>query len=159
MVLTKGASYALFVSSPGYLYKSLNFNLTEGKPDPVKIDISLQPVQTGSAVVLKNIFFDYDRYTLRPESFPELDETFKFLNENPRLHIEIGGHTDNTGQDEKNKQLSLNRAKAVADYLIQKGIDPVRLSVKGYGAALPVASNDTDAGRQTNRRIEFRIVK
>ena len=62
-------------------------------------------------------------------------------------------------EDEKNKQLSLNRAKAVADYLIQKGIDPVRLSVKGYGAAIPIASNDTDAGRQTNRRIEFRIVK
>jgi OOP family OmpA-OmpF porin len=159
MVLTRGAAYGLFVSCPGYLYKSLNFNLIEGKLEPVKIDIQLQPVQTGSAIVLRNIFFDSDRYALRPESFPELDETFLFLKSNPSVHIEISGHTDNIGQPDKNLQLSMNRAHAVVDYLIQKGIDSRRLSTKGYGASMPIAQNDTEAGRQTNRRIEFRIVK
>ena len=104
---------------------------------------------------LNNIYFETDKYDLLPTSFKTLDEVYGFLNKNQSLEISIIGHTDNRGELEHNQQLSTNRAKAVMNYLVNKGIDPSRLKFSGKGASSPIASNLTEDGRQENRRVEF----
>ncbi|MCD4682013.1 MAG: OmpA family protein, partial [Bacteroidales bacterium] len=103
-------------------------------------------------------FFDFDKATLRSESANELDRLVKMLIDVPTMKIEISGHTDNVGSDNYNKQLSEDRAKAVVDYLIEKGIDQDRLTYAGYGETQPIADNDTEEGRQVNRRTEFKVL-
>lgn len=107
---------------------------------------------------LKNVFFDTGKSTLRKESFASLDELAEIMKLKPRLIIEIAGHTDNVGSPESNLILSNDRANAVRDYLIRHGIDEKRVMAKGYGETQPVASNDTENGRQENRRTEVRII-
>ena len=104
------------------------------------------------------IYFDFDKTTLKSESFVELNKVVQFLNDNPTLQIEISGHTDNKGSDRYNENLSQGRAEAVVEYLIQEGIESWRLSAKGYGESKPVATNDTDEGRAENRRVEFTVL-
>lgn len=158
MVLTQGSEYALYVNKTGYLFKSLNFNYSEGDHfDPVVIDIPLDRAVKGGGSVLKNIFFDVDKYELKEKSTTELQKIVRFLTENPQINIEIGGHTDNTGNADHNQQLSEKRAQAVYNYIISKGIGHKRLSVRGFGSLKPVAANETESGRQLNRRIEFII--
>ena len=160
MVLTQGAEYALYINKRGYLFKSYNFNYSEVKDfEPIIIDIDLERIAAGSMAVLNNIFFDLDKYDLKPKSLPELQKIARFMQENPQMKVEVSGHTDNIGQPAYNKQLSEKRALSVYNYLIQKGIDKNRLVPIGYGQAKPLADNATEAGRQQNRRIEFRIVK
>ena len=158
IVLNKGADYGLFVSAPGYLFHSLNFSHTGAASRPVVIDISLDPVKAGAAVVLNNIFFDYDSYALKSGSFPELDKAVRFLRDNATLKIEISGHTDNIGVEARNKTLSLNRANAVATYFKDNGIAGSRLTITGSGSSRPVAPNDTEENRSKNRRIEFVVL-
>ena len=104
-----------------------------------------------------NIFFDFDQSSLREESFTELERLYELLINNINLIIEISGHTDNKGSRSYNKRLSLNRAKSVVNYLIEKGIDKKRLNYKGFGFDKPIADNKTEEGRQMNRRTEFKI--
>ena len=125
---------------------------------PYLKDIALQPTDVGTVVTLKNVFFDFDKADLKPESFVELDKLADYLKTNS-IRIEIGGHTDNQGTDEYNDRLSENRAKSVYDYLVSKGIPADRLQYKGYGRRVPVADNTTEEGRAANRRTEFKIVK
>lgn len=159
MVLTQGSEYGLYVNKVGYLFKSLNFNYAEMKDfEPLVIDIQLDRAKKGQGAVLQNIFFDVDRYELKEKSFTELEKVARFLDENPQIRIEIGGHTDNSGNPAYNQQLSEKRANAVYNYLISKGVSPKRLSAKGFGSSKPVASNETEDGRQQNRRIEFTIL-
>jgi OmpA-OmpF porin, OOP family len=159
IVLTQGSEYGLYVNKKGYLFKSLNFNyVKEEVLEPVDIDIRLDRAKKGEGAILKNIFFDVDRYELKEKSFTELEKIVRFLSENPQISIEIGGHTDNTGNLAYNQQLSEKRANAVYNYLISKGINPKRLSARGFGSVKPVAPNETEAGRQQNRRIEFTIL-
>ncbi|MFM7195111.1 MAG: OmpA family protein, partial [Bacteroidota bacterium] len=158
IVLNKGADYGLFVSAPRYLFQSLNFSHTGAASRPVVIDIALEPVQAGAAVVLKNIFFDYDSYALKAESYPELDKAVRFMRDNPTLRIEISGHTDNTGAEARNRTLSLNRANAVVAYFMDKGVAKSRLTVTGSGSSRPIAPNDTEENRARNRRIEFVVL-
>lgn len=158
MVLTRGMNYGLFVTANGYLFKSLNFNFTEEDPEQLTIDLSLSPASSGSSMVLRNIFFDYDSFALKQESFAELDKVLKFLSENPSVQIEISGHTDISGTESRNKTLSLNRAKSVADHLVRQGIKQSRIQVSGYGSGKPIERNDTESGRSANRRIEFRVI-
>jgi len=127
------------------------------KPDSL-IDRINVGERVGDRFVLKNIYFDYDKATLRPESKPELDKLLALLKKIPSLKVEISGHTDNKGSEEYNLKLSEDRAKAVVDYLVAAGIDPTRLTYKGYGFSQPIASNETDEGRQLNRRVEFKII-
>lgn len=159
--LPVGRNYALNVSCPGYLFHSENFPLQElkVKTDPFVKDIPMKKVAPGNIMVLNNIFFRTDHYTLEPESYPELDKLAGFLAENPGLHVEISGHTDNVGSDDYNLQLSGKRAGSVYDYLVGKGIDVGRMAYKGYGESLPVASNDDEAGRAKNRRTEMKILE
>lgn len=159
MVLTQGSEYALYINKKGYLFKSLNFNYSEVEHfEPVVIDIPLDRAVKGGGSVLKNLFFDVDKYELKEKSSTELGKIVRFLIENPQISIEIGGHTDNTGNAAYNQQLSEKRAKSVYNYIISNGISPKRLAVKGFGSIMPVASNETDSGRQLNRRIEFTIL-
>jgi outer membrane protein OmpA-like peptidoglycan-associated protein len=109
-------------------------------------------------VVLNNLFFDIDKYELKQQSLTELNEIVKFLQWNPSVKIEISGHTDNSGTESYNQQLSLKRAASVGEYLKKQGIDPVRLTQKGYGAQRPIKPNNSDENRQLNRRIEFKIL-
>lgn len=160
MVLTQGADYALYVSEPGYLFKSLNFNYeVQENLVPVSLDVLLDPVKAGASAVLNNIFFDLNKYDLKEKSVTELDKVTKFLTENPGLRIEISGHTDNQGTAAYNVQLSLKRAQSVVAYLTSHGIDGSRLTQKGYGAEKPLVPNDTEENRQINRRIEFRLIR
>jgi outer membrane protein OmpA-like peptidoglycan-associated protein len=117
----------------------------------------LEPIEVGNKVILKNIFFDTNKYNLKPESRSELQKMLEFLALNPTIHIEISGHTDNVGNDELNQTLSENRAKSVYDYLLSGKVDPARMVFKGYGKTQPIAPNDTDDNRAKNRRTEFKI--
>jgi outer membrane protein OmpA-like peptidoglycan-associated protein len=107
---------------------------------------------------LKNIFFETSKATLKPESYAELENVLKFLQDNATVRLEISGHTDNVGSRSLNQKLSENRAKAVVDYLVGKGIDKSRLEAKGYADTQPVTGNDTPEGRAQNRRVEFKVL-
>jgi outer membrane protein OmpA-like peptidoglycan-associated protein/Tol biopolymer transport system component len=152
-------NYAFNTSKPGYLFYSENFSLTENKEyKPIVINIPLTPITKDSIVILKNVFFDTDKFTLRPESKIELNKLIDFLKLNATLKVEVGGHTDNVGDKKRNMTLSDNRAKAVLDYLVTNGVPKERLTAKGYGDTKPMVKNDSDENRQTNRRTEFKIM-
>ena len=160
MSLPVDKQYALNVSCKGYLFYSVNFNVKgeNDKYNPVKLDVPMNPVAIGEKVVLRNIFFDTDKYDLLPDSKAELGKLVIFLQKNPALKIEIGGHTDNEGSDAHNITLSQNRAKAVYDYLVLNGIEASRLTYKGYGESTPIDSNQTHDGRAKNRRTELKVI-
>ena len=113
----------------------------------------------GETITLKNIFFETNKSELLPQSFSELDKLVEFLQGDQSTTIEINGHTDNVGNENKNKVLSEARAKAVSDYLILKGIEEERVKYKGYGSEKPMTANVTEEDRQQNRRVEFIINK
>ena len=160
MVLTQGSEYGLFVSKKDYVFQSLNFNYeSEINIEPVVVNVFLDRVTVGAISVLKNIFFEFDKYDLQDKSKTELEKMVRFLTENPLIKIEIGGHTDNDGSPAYNLKLSQNRAQSVASYLVQYGIDIKRISQKGYGADRPIQPNDSEENKQANRRIEFKILR
>ena len=128
------------------------------KLNPYLKNIPLRRPEIGETFVLRNVFFDFDKSILKNESHIELDKLVAYLSSNQNLKIEIGGHTDNQGNDDYNMNLSLQRAKSVYNYLISKGISADRMSYKGYGETKPIATNDTEEGRQLNRRTEFKVV-
>jgi outer membrane protein OmpA-like peptidoglycan-associated protein len=155
-----GNDYAFNVNRKGYLFYSENFMLSNTSSDSVfQMDIPLQPIEANASIILKNIFFEVNKYELKPASQIELDDVVKLLKENPLLSIQINGYTDNVGKPADNLLLSENRAKSVVNYLKSKDIDPKRLSFKGYGDAQPVSPNTTDAGRAQNRRTELKVLK
>ncbi|MGE3824631.1 MAG: OmpA family protein, partial [Bacteroidia bacterium] len=153
-------NYALNVSKEGYLFYSENFSLKDIKDitKPYQLNVGLQPVKTGEKVILKNIFFETNSFQLKEESTAELQKLLGLLQKNKNLKIEIGGHTDNVGDDKSNQLLSENRAKSVYEYLTTNGIPAERLSYKGFGETAPLATNDTEEGRAENRRTEFTVL-
>jgi len=158
--LPAGKNYGVAVKKTGYLFHSENFNIPENASfKEVNKDIILKKIAVGAEVVLNNIFFDFNKATLRPESKTELQNVIEFLQQNPNISLEISGHTDNVGSYEYNLNLSEKRAQAVVDYLIQQGIPSNRLVYKGYSYTKPIADNSTVEGRQLNRRVEFKIIK
>ena len=157
--LPSGKNYGIAVKKDGYLFHSENFDLKNSEVfEEVEINVALKQIDIGQSIVLKNIFFDFDKATIRIESAGELDRLIKLLTENPTLKIELGSHTDSKGSDDYNQKLSQSRSQSVVTYLIGKGIATDRLVAKGYGETVAVATNDTDAGRQENRRTEFKIL-
>lgn len=151
--------FALNVSCPGYLFHSEHIALDySSRNTPVNKHIALQPIQHGIHIVLENIFYETNKFNLDRSSTGELERLFLFMAQNPQIRVEISGHTDNVGTAQYNKTLSENRAKAVADYLIGKGIAPERIEAKGYGFEKPVADNQSEEGRARNRRTELKIL-
>gem|GEM_PF-248288 len=158
ITLPKGRKYGFRAEADGYLSVNDNIDASElSRYKEIERNLYLVPIQVGETIKLNNIFFDSGKFQLKDESFPELQRVVSFLNQNPGITIQISGHTDNVNTDEYNLKLSENRAKAVYTYLLQNNILASRVTFKGFGESNPVASNDTEEGRQLNRRVEFTI--
>jgi outer membrane protein OmpA-like peptidoglycan-associated protein len=161
VTLTSNHNYLVNVSKPGFLFYSDNFSLKDKVADynkPYQLQIPLQPIDTG-IIELKNIFFDVNKADLKAESKAELQKIIAFLKANPTLKVEFSGHTDNSGDKVFNKTLSNNRAKAIYDYVIEKGpIPAANLSYKGYGDTKPKAPNDSPENKAKNRRTELKVL-
>jgi flagellar motor protein MotB len=158
--IPSGKDYALNIKCRGYLFFSEHFTMTGGTyREPYLKDIPLKRIQPGEKVILKNVFFDFASAKLLDESKAELGQLAQFMRDNPDIKIRITGHTDNIGKQAYNLDLSQDRARAVANYLLNEGITMSRVSYKGMGASEPVAGNDTEDGRAQNRRTELLIVK
>ncbi|MHC1708065.1 MAG: OmpA family protein [Bacteroidales bacterium] len=161
--LPAGFNYGIAVKAKDYLFHSENFNLPEtSQYQMVEKEIRLKGACLGCKIILKNIFFDTGKFTLRPESTNELTRLSDLIRDiarvKPGIRIEISGHTDNVGSESSNQLLSENRARAVVKYLVDHGTGQEKLVFKGYGSSQPVATNNTADGRQENRRTEFKIV-
>ncbi len=154
-----GHSYAVHIQHKGYLLASKQYALDrpEFANEAFESEIRLQPIEKGSTGLLNNIFFAVNSFELLPTSHADLAAFVDFLRVNPGASIEIGGHTDNSGNPQANQLLSENRAKAVRNYLIAQGVASHRLTVKGYGQSLPIAANDSEAGKQLNRRTALTV--
>ncbi|AHM61298.1 ompa/motb domain protein [Flammeovirgaceae bacterium 311] len=158
IILPYGERYGYLAEAPNYVSISANINLVEEQEfKEITQDLYLMPIEVGARVTINNIFFDFDKATLRPESYPELNRLLELLNEYPEMKIRIEGHTDSMGSNEYNERLSQRRADAVARFLRVNGINTDRLVVEGKGETTPVATNETEEGRQLNRRVEFEI--
>lgn len=162
IVLPKGVKYGVRAVAKDFIAEAQSIDLTNMKGGFQEVNgtnLTLVPIEINAVGVLNNLFFDTGKAALRPESNAELDRMVLTFNENPGLVMEIGGHTDNVGTDAANLKLSQERADSVREYFIGKGIEPDRVQSKGYGEAKPKATNDTEEGRQINRRVEFKILK
>lgn len=152
----KGASIQMKykVLSETFEYESFNVPTMNGM---FELDYLMQ-YKLPAMITLSDLFYDSGKASIRQESYSKLDELAQNLLDYPNLKIEIIGHTDNVGSDEANLLLSKNRAKSVVDYLTTKGVPTSRLSHNGYGESRPIADNDSETGRQINRRTEIRIL-
>jgi outer membrane protein OmpA-like peptidoglycan-associated protein len=127
--------------------------------DDITLQFALDPILKGRTFVIKNLFFASNQTQILPQSEPSLRELYEFLSENPGVKIRITGHTDWIGSDEANQKLSEGRAESVKNSMVERGIDPARIETEGKGESQPVDTNETDAGRQNNRRVEFTILE
>jgi len=157
-------SYSIKTTHEGYLTGSASFAVAEkDENDTMRVDIYMKKIPKG-AVRIQNIYYDFDKATLRDSSKFGLDSLYQILTENPEIVVEISSHTDSKGNDAYNMKLSQARAQSVVDYLIGKGIPKERMVAKGYGETKPIAPNtlpngkDNPEGRQLNRRTEFRVI-
>jgi OOP family OmpA-OmpF porin len=151
--------YMISASAEGYMNATDSVSIKNSELSPFTKDLFLQRIEVGVTVVLKNIYFDFDKTTLKKESSTELNKVVNFLKQNSTVEIEISGHTDSKGSDDYNLSLSQGRSQSVVDYLIKQGIESYRLTAKGYGENKPIDTNDTDEGRANNRRVEFTVLK
>ncbi len=119
------------------------------------VNIKFEPARV---IVLENVEYEFNKANIKPVSFNTLNDLFEVMNLKPNLTIEIGGHTDNIGNDKSNQILSLKRAEAIKQYLVKKGINAKRIQTKGYAASVPIDDNSTDSGRQKNRRTEVTVI-
>jgi outer membrane protein OmpA-like peptidoglycan-associated protein len=160
VLLPAGKNYGIAVEAPGYVFYSKNIDIPFlDHYKEIGDEICMEGLKKGTVMVLRNVFFDVDKATLRKESEAELERVYEILSSNPSIKMLISGHTDSDGNDDYNLKLSENRAHAVKDYLINKGIASERLTYKGYGETKPVAPNDTPENKQLNRRTEIEIVE
>lgn len=157
--LKSGGEYELIVEAQGYLPHESKMEIKQDADNEVTIE--LHKIKKGEKVVLNNIYFQPNKYTLDPRSYEELERVYNFLKMYPTVRIRIEGHTDGgvKGTDPSYLQkLSQDRANEVMNYLISKGIDKKRLEAIGYGSSKPVADNNTEEGRKKNRRTEFEVI-
>jgi outer membrane protein OmpA-like peptidoglycan-associated protein len=160
IILPAGAKYGFLAQAAGYMSENQNIDLTEIKEyKEISQDLLLVPIRVGESVVLNNIFFSPSDADLKSDSKPELERVLKFMQENPTMKVEIGGHTNNACSEEYCMTLSTARAKAVYDYLIAKGANKAAIRYKGYGGSKPRWSNDNPEGLRKNRRVEFTILE
>jgi outer membrane protein OmpA-like peptidoglycan-associated protein len=160
IALTAGEKYGFRGIAPGFIPISENIDLTAlTEYQEINRDLSMVPMEIGQIVRLNNIFFEFNQAILMKETYPELERLVRMMKDYPTMQIEIHGHTDSKGTDQYNLNLSLRRAKTVHDYLLSKSIDKSRISYKGFGESKPITTNETDDGRQLNRRVEFLIIQ
>ncbi len=159
MLLPTHGLSSINVLAKGYMFYGEDIRMdTVVSKTMIEKKIELEPIRIGSKLILKNIYFNSGKWDLLASSYAELERLIAFLELNPRLTIEVSGHTDNTGNKSQKQELSLLRANAIKDYLLERGIAKYRLKVKGFGMYRPIASNATEDGRRKNRRVEFEIV-
>ncbi len=161
LIIPHGGNYGVATEIEGYLFNSINFNVPKfAEYQEMDTHIIMVKAEIGSKVVLKNIFFDIGKADLKSESIAEIENIKELLIVNPKLKVQINGHTDNSGNVVTNKQLSLKRSQSVVNFLIKNGISASRLSAKGFGSERPIVSNDDeDQGRAINRRTEIEIIE
>lgn len=160
LVLRYGKNYGIVAKADGFIPVSVNIDLRkEDEYDEKRIDLEMVPIEKGLTIRLNNIFFNTGKWELKEESTPELERLVEFMKQNKQVRIEISGHTDDVGQDADNLNLSENRAKAVYAYLIGRGVASSRLFSKGFGEGRPLIENSSEANRQLNRRVEFKILE
>ncbi len=160
VILPAGKNYGITVEAPGYVFYSKNIDIPFlDHYKEIDDEICMEGLKKGTVFVLRNVFFDVDKATLRKESEAELERVHEILTSNPSIKMLISGHTDSDGNDDYNLKLSENRAHAVKDYLISKGVSAERLFYKGYGESKPIAPNDSPDNKQMNRRTEIEIVE
>jgi OmpA-OmpF porin, OOP family len=164
--LPAGHLYGVRAEADGKMSESQNLDLRNIKSDQVidHKDFDLAPIEVATVkenmtIVLNNVFFDFDKATLKAESNSELNRIVDQMKEKSGMQIEISGHTDAVGAEKYNLGLSERRARSVSNYLIEKGVDKNRISILFYGEEKPTDSNETKEGRQKNRRVEFKILK
>jgi outer membrane protein OmpA-like peptidoglycan-associated protein/Tol biopolymer transport system component len=161
LVIPHGGNYGVATEKSGYLFNSINFSVPQfAEYQEIDTHIIMVKAEIGSKVVLRNVFFDIGKSDLKLESIAEVENIRELLSRDAHLRLQINGHTDNLGNVSSNKALSLKRASAVVNYLVQHGISASRLSAKGYGSERPIVSNDDEeGGREINRRTEIEIIK
>lgn len=160
IVLPKGSQYAVLAEHSNFYSVNESFDLRNAKTyQEMSKDLYLVPIESGEIARLNNLFFDFNKASLKPESFVELDYLLQILKKYPNLEIQIQGHTDDVGDNAYNLDLSNRRAKEVYNYLVNKGVNPERLKYKGFGETQPLKKATDDAARQLNRRVEFLILK
>ena len=160
MVLPVSRNLAGYVKKKRYLYSDFHFDSSEGsilKPDTILIELT--KVAVGESLILKNIYFEVDSYQIDERSVSEITSVLELLDDNPSIHVEISGHTDHSGSKEYNQTLSEKRAKTIYLELIKKGVDSSRLEYKGYADEMPLKGSTNDFINQSNRRIEFRVIR
>jgi outer membrane protein OmpA-like peptidoglycan-associated protein len=150
--------YALLAEAPGYLFYSQHFDLRESD-QAYELRVPLEKPRKGSTIRLRNVFFEFDRADIKPESEVELLEVVRLLQAHPKWKVEVQGHTDSVGTAMYNQQLSQRRAEAVRQFLIERGIKPERIRARGYGSSRPIAPNTTEEGRALNRRTEILFIE
>ncbi|MBN8575914.1 MAG: OmpA family protein [Cytophagales bacterium] len=151
--------YSIEVDNKGYINLAERLDIHTFELAALEMNFKLQAIAVGATVNLKSVLFAQGTTELLDESYPELNVVVDFLNANPRVEIELEGHTDNRGDRVKNVLLSQQRVDRIKSYLVSKGVSAKRIRGKGYGGSRPVASNDTEEARKLNRRVEFRILK
>ncbi|MFQ5651223.1 MAG: OmpA family protein [bacterium] len=160
IALPLGKNYGYYAKVKGYYPTSSHVDLrTQTDALERTEDIVLVAIAQDTTVRINNVFFDFDKYELKSESHPELNRLARILKNNPEMKVEILGHTDHVGTEAYNLWLSEQRAHAVVDYLISVGCEASKLTAIGYGKSKPIASNETEEGRQKNRRVEFRVIQ
>jgi len=159
--IPEGDNYTLIANAENYIVYSERINISDTTIGFTTINkqIKLTKAVVGNKIILGTVEFDFSSSVLRKSSYIALDNIAEYIQDNPTMNIEIGGHTDNKGTHEFNFELSESRAKAVVDYLLSKNISENRLTYKGYSFNKPLADNETEEGRQKNRRVEFTIIK
>jgi outer membrane protein OmpA-like peptidoglycan-associated protein len=151
--------YQVHIEAAGYISTLEKLNIRTYEMSALEMNFKLQPLEVGATVALRNVLFEQGKTNLLSGSSSELDNIVSFLKVNPTVKIELAGHTDNRGIPAQNVKLSQARVDKVRDYLIERGINKNRIAGKGYGGAVPIASNDSEETRQLNRRVEFTIKK
>jgi outer membrane protein OmpA-like peptidoglycan-associated protein len=159
IALSHSKSYSIEVNAPGFINLSEKLNVISSDMNVLELNFKLQPIEVGAVVNLKSVLFEIGTTTLLEESYSELNVVVDFLKTNPKVEIELEGHTDNRGDAKKNLELSQQRVDKIKSYLVSKGISARRVKGKGFGGSRPIATNDSEEARKLNRRVEFRIVK
>jgi outer membrane protein OmpA-like peptidoglycan-associated protein/tetratricopeptide (TPR) repeat protein len=152
--------YVMTVKKEGYVYETKYISKIDSVfKTPATIDLQIQPIEINKSYRINDIYFGFNKFELSDESKAVIDQLTEFLTENPKIKIQVQGHTDNIGNDADNVKLSENRARSVFDYLVSKGLSKERITYKGFGKSMPVASNETEEGRGKNRRTVFVIIE